>query len=219
LTRLRIYAPRLVALAALLAAAGWIALHRDAVSPAAMAQQLQTLGFWAPLIFVVIYALGAVVLFPAALFSLAGGAAFGPVWGSLLDLAGATLGAGAAFLAARYLAGAWVQRRVGGRLGRLVAGVEAEGWRFVAAARLVPIIPYTLLNYAFGLTRIGFWPYLGASAVCMIPGSIAYTWLGYAGREAASGDASAIRYGLLGLAVLALAAFVPRIVKRARASA
>ncbi len=216
MAHLRTYAPRLVALVALLAAIGWIALHRDAVAPAAMVRELQSLGFWGPLIFVVVYALGAVVLFPAALFSLAGGAAFGPVWGSLLDLAGATLGAGAAFLTARYLAAAWVQRRVGGRLGRLVAGVEAEGWRFVAAARLVPIIPYTLLNYAFGLTRVGFWPYLGASAVCMIPGSIAYTWLGYAGREAASGDASAVRYALLGLAVLALAAFVPRMVRRLR---
>ncbi len=215
----RAAAPWLAALAVPLAAVAWIALQREAMHPAAIALDLQALGVWAPLIFVILYALGAVVLFPAALLSLAGGAAFGPVWGAALDLAGATLGAGAAFLLARGLAAAWVQRRVGGRLARLVAGVEAEGWRFVAAARLVPIIPYTLLNYAFGLTRIGFWRYFGTSALCMIPGSIAYTWLGYAGREAASGDMAAVRYGLLGLAVLALAALLPRMVRRLRAPA
>lgn len=215
----RAVAPRLVALLLLAAAVIWLATHRAALQPGQMAARLASLGPWAPLIFVVVYALGAVLLFPAALLSFAGGAAFGPVWGAVLDLAGATLGAGTAFLAARYFAGGWVRRRVGGRLGRLIAGVEAEGWRFVAAVRLVPLIPYALLNYALGLTRIGFWPYLLASAACMIPGSIAYTWLGYAGREAADGNAAGLRYGLLGLGVLGLAAFVPRMVRRLRAPA
>ena len=216
---LRAAAPRLAVLAALLAAVGWVALHRDAAHPAAIADALQALGVWAPLIFVVLYALGALVLFPAALLSIAGGVAFGPVLGAVLDLAGATLGAGAAFLLARTLAAGWVQRRAGGRLGRLVAGVEAEGWRFVAVARLVPVFPYALLNYGFGMTRVGFWPYLGASAVCMIPASIAYTWLGYAGREAASGDGAAVHYALLGVGVLALAALAPRMLRRRRAPA
>ena len=219
LSQLRAAVPRLAVLALLIAAALWIATHRDAAHPAAIAAALQAMGIWAPVIFVIVYALGAVVLFPAALLSLAGGAAFGPVWGAVLDLAGATLGAGAAFLAARHLAAAWVQARVGGRLARLVAGVESEGWRFVATVRLMPVIPYALLNYAFGLTRVGFWPYLGASAVCMIPASVAYTWLGYAGREAATGDLAALRYGMLGLGVLALVAFLPRMVRRLRAPA
>ena len=216
---LRAAAPRLAVLAALIAAIAWVALHRDAAHPMAIADALEALGVWAPLIFVVLYALGALVLFPAALLSVAGGVAFGPVWGVVLDLAGATLGAGAAFLMARTLAAGWVQRRAGGRLARLVAGVEAEGWRFVALARLVPVFPYALLNYAFGLTRVGFWPYLGASAVCMIPASIAYTWLGYAGREAAAGEGAAVRYALLGLGVLALAALAPRMLRRRRAPA
>lgn len=211
---------RLGLLVLIVGAAVWLALHREALAPAAMAAHLNGLGVFAPVLFLAVYAVGAVLLFPAGLLSMAGGVAFGPVWGTLLDLAGATLGASIAFLAARFFVAAWVQRRVGGRLARLIEGVEAEGWRFVATARLVPIIPYSLLNYALGLTRIGFWQYVGASAVCMIPGSIAYTWLGYAGLQTAEGGTGAgLRYGLLGLAVLALAAFIPRLVRRIRVTA
>ena len=78
-------------------------------------------------------------------------------------------------------------QRLGGRLRRLIDGVEAEGWRFVALMRLVPLVPFNLLNYALGLTRISLSAYVLASAVCMLPGAIAYTWLGYAGRSAAVG--------------------------------
>jgi rhodanese-related sulfurtransferase/membrane protein DedA with SNARE-associated domain len=153
------------------------------------------------------------------LFALAGGALFGPVWGSLLNLVGATIGASLAFLIARYLAGEWVAARSGGRLKRLIEGVEAEGWRFVAFVRLVPLFPFNLTNYALGLTRVRFVPYVLTSFICMAPGAIAYTWLGHAGREALAGDTSAIRYGLLALGLLAAIAFLPRLVNRLRQGA
>jgi rhodanese-related sulfurtransferase len=92
--------------------------------------------------------------------------------------------------------------------------VEAEGWRFVALTRLVPLIPFNLLNYALGLTRIPVVSYMLASLVCMVPGTLAYTWLGHAGREAMAGNDAAIRYGLMGLALLAAVAFVPRLLRR-----
>ena len=79
--------------------------------------------------------------------------------------------------------------------------------------RLVPLFPFNLTNYALGLTRIRFVPYVMTSFICMAPGAIAYTWLGYAGREALAGDTSAIRYGLLALGLLAAIAFLPRLVK------
>ncbi|MGA8615764.1 MAG: VTT domain-containing protein [Xanthobacteraceae bacterium] len=151
------------------------------------------------------------------MLSLAGGALFGPIWGTVWNLLGATLGATIAFLLARSIAGAWVARRLGGRLRRLVDGVSAEGWHFVALTRLVPFVPFNLLNYALGLTSISLPVYVLASLLCMLPGAIAYTWLGYAGRSAAAGDMSALRYGLLGLGVLAMIAFVPRLFRRLRA--
>jgi rhodanese-related sulfurtransferase/membrane protein DedA with SNARE-associated domain len=151
-------------------------------------------------------------------FGLVGGALFGPVWGTLLNLAGATLGATAAFLVARYVAADWVRARTGARLDRIISGVEAEGWRFVALMRLVPLVPFNLLKYALGLTRISLPHYFLASLIAMAPGTLAFTWLGHAGRRALDGDTSAIRYGLLALGLLAAIAFVPRLVGRLRRS-
>jgi uncharacterized membrane protein YdjX (TVP38/TMEM64 family) len=99
---------------------------------------------------------------------------------------------------------------------RLIEGVEAQGWRFVAFTRLVSRIPFNLLNYAVGLTRIPIIEYMVVPRVCMAPGTVAYTWLGYAGREAIAGNNTAIRYCLLGLALLAAVAFLPRLVRRLR---
>ena len=129
---------------------------------------------------------------------------------------GATAGATLAFLVARYLAADWIARKAGGRLARLIAGVEAEGWRFVAFVRLVPLFPFNLSNYALGLTRIPLGHYVLASLVCMAPGTVAYTWLGYAGREALAGDAAAVRYGLLGLGLLVAIAFLLRLLRHVR---
>jgi uncharacterized membrane protein YdjX (TVP38/TMEM64 family)/rhodanese-related sulfurtransferase len=201
---------------ALVAGSLWLVLYRNQLDPALIENAMRTLRPWAPVAHVVLFALGTILFVPGILFALAGGMLFGPVWGTILNLTGATLGATAAFLAARYLAGDWVRRRAAGRLDRVIVGVEAEGWRFVAFVRLVPLIPFNLLNYALGLTRIPLVPYVIASLVCMSPGAIAYTWLGYAGREAAAGNVAAIRYGLFALGLLAAIALLPRLVRRLR---
>jgi uncharacterized membrane protein YdjX (TVP38/TMEM64 family)/rhodanese-related sulfurtransferase len=173
---------------------------------------------WAPLAFVLFYAAGTVLFLPGSLFALVGGVLFGPAWGSLLNLGAATLGATLAFVAARYLAADWVARRTGGRLKRIVVGVEAEGWRFVALVRLVPLFPFNVVNYALGLTRIRLGHYVAASLACMAPGAVAYTWLGHAGREIATGSETAVRSGLLALALLAATALLPRFIRRLRGS-
>jgi uncharacterized membrane protein YdjX (TVP38/TMEM64 family) len=176
-------------------------------------------GALGPLLYIAIYAAATTLFVPGALFGLAGGVLFGPVWGTVWNLAGATIGAALSFLIARYLAADWVARRAGGFLQRLIAGVEAEGWRFVAVTRLAPFVPFNLLNYALGLTRIRFDQYVVASLVCMAPGTAAFTWLGFAGREALAGQTSAIQNSLLALGLLALLAFLPRFVRRLRARA
>jgi uncharacterized membrane protein YdjX (TVP38/TMEM64 family) len=76
--------------------------------------------------------------------------------------------------------------------------------------------PFNLLNYALGLTRIPLLHYVLASLVCMLPGTLAFTWLAYAGREALGGHDAAVRYGLIGIAVLAAIAFLPRLFRRFR---
>jgi uncharacterized membrane protein YdjX (TVP38/TMEM64 family)/rhodanese-related sulfurtransferase len=206
--------PRLALAGAILAGALWLALQRGQLDPASVESALRSLGSWGPAAHVVLFALGTVLFVPGALLGLAGGVLLGPIWGTAANLAGATLGATAAFLVARYVAASWVRQKAGGRLERLIEGVEAEGWRFVAFTRLVPLIPFNLLNYALGLTRIRLAAYALASLVCMVPGALAYAWLGYAGRQAVVGNDAAIRYGMMGLAALAAVAFVPRLLRR-----
>jgi uncharacterized membrane protein YdjX (TVP38/TMEM64 family)/rhodanese-related sulfurtransferase len=197
----------------------WAALNREALDPAVLDRWLADLGIWAPIAFVALYVAGTVAFLPGSLLALAGGALFGPVWGTLLNLLSATLGASFAFLVARYIAGDLVAAKTKGQLKRLMDGVEFEGWRFVALVRLVPLVPFNLTNYALGLTRIGFIPYVATSFLCMIPGAIAYTWLGHAGRSALAGNEAAIRYGLLALGLLAAIALLPQLIKRLRQTA
>src|ERR1700736_2813533 len=106
-----------VALTLLLATvAGWAIFHRDKVNVATLDGWLASLGPWAPIGYVMLFALATVAFVPGVVFSLAGGALFGPLWGTLWNLTGATLGAILAFLVARYIAGDWVARKAGGLL-------------------------------------------------------------------------------------------------------
>lgn len=207
---------RLALVGIIAGAAIWLAFNLDKLDPSLVESAVRDLGPWAPAGHVVLFALGTIVFLPGAIFGLAGGLLFGPLWGTILNLAGATLGATAAFLVGRFVAADWVRGLAGPHLQRLIDGVDAEGWRFVAFVRLVPLFPFNLTNYALGLTRISLGDYVLSSAICMLPGTLAYTWLGYAGREAAVGNAAAIRYGLLALAVLAAVAFLPRLIRRLR---
>jgi uncharacterized membrane protein YdjX (TVP38/TMEM64 family)/rhodanese-related sulfurtransferase len=190
--------------------------YREQLQAERLAAWVEQAGIAAPLLFVALYALFTVAFFPGAVVPLVGGALFGPVLGTLYNLSGATLGATIAFLLSRYLASEWVMAKAKGRGQQLIEGVESEGWRFVAFVRLVPLFPFNLLNYLLGLTRIPLLHYIFASFFFMLPGAIAYTWLGYVGREAAAGSEGLVRKGLLGLALLALVAFLPRLVARWR---
>ena len=100
--------PRLLLLVGVAAAILWAALNRDRLDLEALDAWLSGFGLLAPLAYLGLYAVGTIAFLPGALFALAGGALFGPVWGSLLNLVGATIGASLAFLIARYLGGDWV---------------------------------------------------------------------------------------------------------------
>jgi uncharacterized membrane protein YdjX (TVP38/TMEM64 family) len=201
----------------LLAAIAWAILNRQRFDVGAIGQHIAGLGAWAPLAYMGLYAAGTVLSLPGSLLGLAGGALFGPVWGAVYTLLGATIGAVLAFLAARYVAADWVAAKAGGRLRQIIGGVEVVGWRFVAFARLVPLFPFNILNYALGLTRIRLVEYALTTVICMAPGTIAYTYLGYAGREALAGGEAMVQKGLIALGLLAVAAFLPRLHRRLRA--
>ena len=190
--------------------------YRDDFSVDLIKQWIDQAGWWAPVIFIFIYAAGSILFLPGTIFTFAGGIIFGPVTGVLYNLTGATLGASFSFLIARYLASNLVSQRSAGRLKQLINGVEAEGWRFVAFVRLVPLFPFNLLNYALGLTKIRFIEYVLATFIFMIPACIAYTYIGYAGSEVISGGDGFVNTILIAIALLAVVLFIPRFVATLR---
>jgi len=99
---------------------------------------------------------------------------------------------------------------------KMKAGVEREGWWFVAVVRLVPIFPFNLLNYALGLTRLSVQTFAVTSFITMAPGALAYAYLGDVGREAVSGGPDLVRKGLLALALLTALVFLPSLIRRWR---
>jgi uncharacterized membrane protein YdjX (TVP38/TMEM64 family)/rhodanese-related sulfurtransferase len=187
-------------------------VYRDQLDAAVLETWVKDAGNAGPIVFMLIYIIGTVFFLPGSVLTLAGGALFGPVWGTFYNLTGATIGAAISFIIARYLLSDWVEQKTGGRLKQLKDGVEGEGWRFVAFVRLVPLFPFNLLNYALGLTRIKFSHYVITSYITMLPGAIAYTYLGYIGKEAATGGQGLIQKSMLALALLALVAFLPRLI-------
>lgn len=211
-------AVRLAFIVLLGAAAVWTFAHRSAIDTHSLGAAVQRAGPWAPLAFIALYAVATIALLPGTVMTLAGGALFGPAAGTFYNLTGATLGATGAFLVSRYVAADWVRARLGARTEQLIVGVEREDWRFVAFVRLVPLIPFNLLNYALGLTRVRVSRYILASYIAMLPGTFAYTYLGYAGRAALAGNTGLIKKGLLALALLACAALLPRIIRKVRAA-
>ena len=208
----------LIAIVLLVAAAGgflyW--LFDGIASIDAVQARVAGLGSWGPVGFVLLYGIATIACVPGGVFDVAGGALFGPLAGSLINLAGGTLGAALAFLVARYIAADWVRHRAGPRMQKVMRNVEKDGWQFVAFVRLVPVLPYTIVNYLLGLTRIPFWHYVLATLVFMAPSTVAYTWIGHAGSQALSGNTNNIRYALAMLAVIAILIFAPQFYKRWR---
>ena len=194
--------------------AGYI--FREQLNPESFQLWIESAGNAAPLLFISVYIISTILFLPGSLLTLLGGALFGPLWGTLYNLLGATIGAMIAFLISRYVASSWVEKKSAGKLQQLIKGVESEGWRFVAFTRLVPIFPFNLLNYALGLTKISFNQYSIATFIFMLPGALAYSYIGYIGKEAATGGEDLIKKAMLGLALLAVVIFIPRLINKLR---
>ncbi len=199
-----------------------------AVIPA-FAERIRGLGPLAPVVFVFGYAVAAVAFVPGSLLTLAAGAIFGLGPGVVLVLLGATLGASAAFLVARYAVRRPFERALAGneRFRAIDRAIGRDGRRIVFLLRLSPVFPFNLLNYGLGLTTVRFRDYLAAS-VGMIPGSVLYVYYGKVAGDVAAlagGVAPPRGPGYYGVLVLGLAAtiavtvVVTRTAKRALAEA
>jgi uncharacterized membrane protein YdjX (TVP38/TMEM64 family) len=139
---------------------------------------LRTLDGYAPYLFVFLYCLMSVFCLPNVVLALAGGAIFGLFEGTLLNLLGATVGAGCGFCISRYTLFNDVKSWRNARVKQIIIQVERRGWRAVAFLRLMPI-PYNLVNYALGATKIKFSQFLLATAIFLIPNKLILTYCGY----------------------------------------
>ena len=144
---------------------------------------------------------------PRAVLTVGAGFLFGPLWGLLWALLAINLGAHLAFLSGRHLARAAVERRARGhgRLQALDDAVSGGGWRIVALTRLSPVFPYSFLNYAYGLTRVGWSDFALGSLAGMFPGTLLLVILGTLtdfAAERSGQDAGPLVTALLAIGVI-----------------
>ncbi len=191
-------------LALLVFIAGTWAFHKHYIE---IIDWINGLGWLAPVLFLILYSLASLMFLPTMILTLAGGAIFGPIMGTVLNLIGATFGAAFSFLITRHFFYDWCSRKRGERLNQLITGVEQKGWIFVALLRLFPIVPFNIVNYGLGITGIRFRLYIITTFIFLIPAEIIYTYFGYAGINALSNPEHFYRNGgiiLSGLAILFL---------------
>ncbi|MDJ0659551.1 MAG: TVP38/TMEM64 family protein [Crocosphaera sp.] len=143
-------------------------------------QWIQDLGTIGYLIFIFVYMLSAVFLIPASILTLGAGVIFGVVKGSILVSIASMLGAILAFLIGRYLARGWVTKQIEKypKFQAVDEAVAKEGWKIVGLTRLSPVLPFVILNYAFGITQVSLKDYTIASWIGMLPGTIMYVYIG-----------------------------------------
>ncbi len=208
---------RLVILAVLIAAIVAVRMTGAAryLDQETLRQLVAGYGMLAPLVYMLIYTVAPVLLLPGLPITIAGGILFGPFWGVVYTIISATMGACLAFLVSRYVARDWVERKLRSpRWRRLDEGVEKQGWKVVAFTRLIPLFPFNLLNYAFGLTKIGFWPYAAATFICMLPACIAYIVFSSSLLDLFRGKVSAAF--VIGIVLVILVSLIPFLYRRYR---
>ena len=141
-----------------------------------MQQLIRRIGMWGPIIYLLLYVAVCLFFLPGLPITLLGGLAFGPLKGALLSSLGSTLGAAAAFLLSRYVARGIIEDKFGSsqKFKRIDEGFKEHGWKILAVTRMVPILPFNLQNYLYGLTNIKLIKYLLISWFCMLPATLAY---------------------------------------------
>jgi uncharacterized membrane protein YdjX (TVP38/TMEM64 family)/Fe-S oxidoreductase len=196
----------------ILLAAAVVAVHLSGASRYLQKDRLQELiaayGALAPTVYILIYTLAPVLFLPGLPITIVGGILFGPFWGVVYAITGASLGASLAFLVARYIARDWITAKLtGSRWKKLDSEVARNGWKAVAFTRLIPIFPFNLLNYAFGLTKIPFPHYVAATFVFMLPACVAFIVFSSSLPELIVGTISPV--AVLGIALIVLVLLIP----------
>jgi uncharacterized membrane protein YdjX (TVP38/TMEM64 family) len=182
---------------------------------------LDTAGFWAPLVFILIYTVGVCLFVPGTFLTGLGAAIFGPYLGFVYVWFGAMLGASAAFVIGRTLGREFAASLVGDRLKKYDEAIERNGFATVLYLRLV-YFPFTPLNFGMGLTRVRFWDYVAGTGLGIVVGTFIFTFfIGTLKEVWTSGDwGQLISFKVFfSLALFGFSFFIPKIIKKVRGEA
>lgn len=189
---------------------------KDFLTVEEMKRFLDTSGFWAPAIFIIIYTAGICLFVPGSLLTTLGAAIFGAYWGFLYVLIGAVLGATAAFFIGRYLGRDFAASIVGDRLKHYDEAVERNGFATVLYLRLI-YFPFTPMNFGMGLTRVRFWDYFWGTVLGIIAGTFIITFFVGTIKEVwAGGDWSQLLSlkVAFSVALFVFSLFIPKVIKK-----
>ena len=180
---------------------------------------IEGLGYWGPVVFILVYIAATVALLPGSILTLGAGALFGLPKGFIWVSLGSVLGATAAFIVGRYVARDWAAQRIAGNttFAAVDEAIAEEGWKIVGLLRLSPMFPFNSLNYGCALTRISLRDYFLASWIGMIPGTIMWVYIGYLANVAAADEANSTKALKIGgfIATLVFTIAATRIAKKA----
>ncbi|MDG5789649.1 TVP38/TMEM64 family protein [Evansella sp. AB-P1] len=135
-------------------------------------------GWWAPIVFITLFAFRPFVFFPASILAIAGGLSFGAILGPIVTYIGSLSGAIISFLAVRKIGGEKIHKRWKGKGETLQRKIEENGFKYVLVLRIIPVINFDFVSYLSGLSRIEFKKYLGATMIGIIPGTIVFNLIG-----------------------------------------
>ncbi|MEG6586119.1 TVP38/TMEM64 family protein [Dendrosporobacter sp. 1207_IL3150] len=148
--------------------------------PEAISKLITSLGWWGPIAYVFLNTIRPLCFFPPIILAVAGGLAFGPIFGSIYLILGTVLGAVLCFGLARILGNDKIIQRFPKvlRLEAINAQLETQGLKYMLILRLVPAIPWDAVSFFAGLTKIRFWPYFVGTFLGSVPGALAFCYLG-----------------------------------------
>lgn len=182
----------------------------------ALSKFLETVGIWAPVLFIFVYAVGICLFVPGTLLTALGAAIFGAYWGFLYVWIGAMIGASAAFWIGRTLGREFAASLVGDRLKKYDDAIERNGFATVLYLRLI-YFPFTIMDFGMGITKVRFWDYFAGTGLGILVGTFVFTFfIGTLKDVWASGDWGQLLsfkvFFSVGLFVFSL--FIPKIVKK-----
>ena len=178
-------------------------------------EQFLSLGWLAFIIFFFAYIIVCIFFLPGTPLTLLGGIVFGPLLGTLYTVTSASAGLAISFLIARYTMRDLMLEKLGSSdaFTKIDQGVKEQGWRILVITRLVPVFPFSIQNYIYGLTDIKFLTYWGLSTLFIIPGTAAYTM---SAGAVLSGEFSTTNLIYLGIGALCFVglSFVPKLLAK-----